>query len=325
MGGREAVVVSGRRVLVTGVAGFIGSHLAEALLDAGNEVVGVDAFVGFHGVAHKHRHLETLRPRPGFTFHELDLRHAPLEPVLDGVDVVVHEAALAGLPTSWADVDSYVTCNITGTARLLEAARHAGVAKFVHASTSSVYGRDAVGDELQQTRPVSPYGVSKLAAEKLVMAYVELHDLPATVLRYFSIYGPRQRPDMAYQIFIEALVDGRPITVFGDGHQSRSNTYVSDCVAATVAAIDGAHVGEVYNVGGGVTLELREAIELIARAVGVTPTVVHGPARRGDQRVTSADFSKARDTFGYQPAVVPAEGLAAQVDWVLAARMQDAA
>lgn len=307
----------GRRMAVTGVAGFIGSHVAEALLDTGAEVVGIDAFVGFDGAAHKHRNLAGLIARPGFTFHELDLREAALDSVLDGVDTVVHEAALAGLPTSWSDVDAYVRCNVTATSRLIEACQRRGVSRFVQASTSSVYGRDAVGDETQETRPISPYGVSKLAAENLVQAHVVINDFPATILRYFSIYGPRQRPDMAYQIFIESLRSGRPLTVFGDGRQSRSNTYVGDCVDGTIRAIDGGHVGEVYNLGGGVTLELLEAIDIIARALDVQPRITHAPARPGDQRVTSADFSKAWETFGYRPRVMPMEGLANQVRWVM--------
>lgn len=302
---------------VTGVAGFIGSHVAEALLDAGADVVGIDAFVGFHGAEHKRRNLAGLLATPGFTFHELDLRDADLDSVLEGVDTVIHEAALAGLPTSWADVDAYVRCNVTGTSRLIEACQRRGVGRFLHASTSSVYGRDAVGDETQETNPISPYGVSKLAAEKLVQAHVVVNDFPATILRYFSIYGPRQRPDMAYRIFIEALLSDRPLTVFGDGRQSRSNTYVGDCVDGTIRAIDGGHVGEVYNLGGGVSLELLEAIDIIAQTMDVRPRITYSPGRPGDQRVTSADFSKARETFGYRPRVKPTEGLANQVRWVM--------
>ncbi len=306
-----------RRVAVTGAAGFIGSHLAEALLDTGAEVVGIDAFVGFDGAAHKHRNLAGLLTRPGFTFRELDLREDELDEVLEGVDTVVHEAALAGLPTSWSDVDAYVGCNVTGTSRLIQACQRQGISRYVHASTSSVYGRDAVGDESQPTRPISPYGVSKLAAENLVQAHVIVNDFPATILRYFSIYGPRQRPDMAYQIFIESMLAGRPLTVFGDGRQSRSNTYVGDCVDGTMRAIEGGHVGEVYNLGGGVCMELLEAIDIIARTLGVRPRISHTAARAGDQRVTHADFSKARETFGYRPGVEPTEGLANQVRWAM--------
>lgn len=303
--------------MVTGVGGFIGSHVAEALLAAGHDVVGVDAFVGFYPRSLKERHLAGLQRSPRFVLHEVDLRHDDLRPVLDGADVVVNEAALAGLPTSWADVGAYMGCNVTGLSRLIEAARDTGVSRFVHASTSSVYGSDAVGDETQPLRPISPYGVSKLAAEHLLLAHVRVHDFPATIVRYFSIYGPRQRPDMAYHIFIEAMRAGRSITVFGDGLQSRSNTFVADCVRGTLAAIDGAAVGDVYNIGGGVALQLRDAIDIIGEELGVTPRIVHGPPRPGDQRTTFADCTKAGETFGYTPTVDPRDGLRAQIQWHL--------
>ena len=219
------------RVLVTGVAGFVGSHLAERLLADGQEVVGLDCFTDYYPRPVKERNLVNLLGSPGFEFHELDLRRDDLEPVMSGVDVVVNEAAMAGLMRSWTDLDGYVSCNLLGLERLIQAS--AAVGRFVHISTSSVYGTDAVGDEEAPTRPVSPYGVTKLAAEKLLLAHVEVHGFPGTILRYFSIYGPRQRPDMAYHLFTEAMLDGRPIVVFGDGLQSRSNTFVSDAVAGT--------------------------------------------------------------------------------------------
>lgn len=306
-----------RRIVVTGVGGFIGSHVAEALLVRGDEVVGIEGFVGYYPASLKRQHLQGLLADPGFTLVELDLRSDDPRPALEGADVVVHEAALAGLPTSWSEAAAYVECNVTGLARLIEACRDAGISRFVHASTSSVYGARAVGPEDQPTRPVSPYGVSKLAAEHLLLAHVHVNDFPATILRYFSIYGPRQRPDMAYHIFIEAMRTGRPITVFGDGRQSRSNTFVTDCVRGTVAAIDGGEVGEVYNIGGGVPLELRDAISLIADTLGVKPRTVYAPARPGDQRVTLADWSKAHDAFGFTPSVSPSEGVAKQVRWHL--------
>lgn len=307
-----------RRVLVTGAAGFIGSHLVEALLAAGNDVIGIDAFVDSYSQARKCRNLEVARTHPGFTFGEVDLRTDELRPWLEDVDVVVNEAAFAGLPRSWTDLDAYVGCNVLAVERLVTAALASEVDRFVQVSTSSVYGFDAVGDETTPTRPVSPYGITKLAAEQLVQAHVLAHDLPATILRYFSIYGPRQRPDMAYHIFVERLRRGQPLTVYGDGRQSRSNTYVDDCVRGTVAAIDGAEVGEVYNVGGGEEIELLEAIEVLADALGTVARIEHGPPRIGDQRRTCADTSRARDAFGYVAQVSPAEGLRRQVEWHLA-------
>lgn len=305
------------RVLVTGAAGFIGSHLAETLVAQGHEVVGLDAFTEAYPRPYKERNLRRLRGHARFTFAELDLRTDPLDAVLEGVDVVINEAAIAGLPRSWTDVATYVDCNVSGLARLIDASNRAGIDRFVQISTSSVYGANACGDEELPKAPVSPYGISKLAAEHLVLAHVQANDLPATILRYFSIYGPRQRPDMAYHIFTERLRAGQPLSIFGDGRQSRSNTYVADCVAGTIAAIEGGEIGEVYNIGGGVVLELHEAIDLIAAELGVKPTLVHEAARPGDQRRTFADTAKARDTFGYRPTTEPAEGLRNQIAWHL--------
>ena len=307
-------------VLVTGAAGFIGSHLCEALLAAGHGVVGIDAFLDYYARDRKERNLDGLRGRPGFAFHELDLRAAPLEPVLDGVDAVVHAAAMPGLVRSWVDMETYTSCNVLAVQRLCEASARTGLRRFVHVSTSSVYGTDAVGDETTPLRPVSPYGVTKLAAEHLVLAYHSEFGLPVSVLRYFSIYGPRQRPEMAYAAFTEALLDGRPLSVFGDGGQSRSNTYVSDCVAGTVAALDRGAAGEIYNIGGGEEIKLLDAIGIIADELGVEPRLDFQPARVGDQRRTAADVAKARRELGYDPVVGPDEGLRRQVAWHVAER-----
>jgi UDP-glucuronate 4-epimerase len=304
-----------QRILVTGAAGFVGSHLSEALLAGGHHVVGVDAFTTSYSRWLKERNLLSLRQSPNFEFVELDLRHDDLDPVLEGIDTVVNEAAYPGLPRSWTDLEAYVACNLLAVARLIDAGTKAGIRRFVQASTSSVYGENAIGDEQQSTRPVSPYGMSKLAAEQLLLAHVYAHGFPATILRYFSIYGPRQRPDMAYHIVIEALRHGRPVTIFGDGHQSRSNTFVSDCVAGTIAAIGGAELGEIYNIGGGVRIELLEAVKIISQELGCEPLLHHAPPRAGDQRVTEADTTKAREAFGYVPLIEPERGLRAQVHW----------
>jgi nucleoside-diphosphate-sugar epimerase len=308
---------SRKRVLVTGVAGFVGSNLAEALVAQGHEVVGIDAFTDSYPRWYKERNLRALRTSTAFRFHELDLRTASLDPVLQDVDTVFNEAAFPGLPRSWTELEAYVSCNLLAVARLIDACTRQGVRRFVQASTSSVYGEFAVGDEHMPTRPISPYGVSKLAAESLLLAHVHAHGFPAVILRYFSIYGPRQRPDMAYHIFIEALRLGRPVTVFGDGRQSRSNTFIDDCVAGTLAAATAGEVGEIYNIGGGTPLELREALAMIADLIGRPPRVISADGRSGDQRTTRADTSKARDELGYVPAISPERGLAAQVRWHL--------
>lgn len=308
------------RLVITGAAGFIGSHLVEALLAAGHEVVGLDAFIDYYGRHVKEANIAGARADSRFEFHEVDLRTAPLEPLVDGADAVVHLAAMPGLVRSWNDVELYTTCNLLATHRLIEAILARGVPRLLHASTSSVYGRDAVGDETTPTRPISPYGVTKLAAEHLVLANVATRGLDASIVRYFSIFGPRQRPDMAYHLFTEALLDRRPITVFGDGEQSRSNTYIDDCVAGTIAAVHGAATGEIYNIAGGEEITLNDAIAVIAGAVGVEPRIERGPARHGDQRRTAADTAKAERAFGYRVTTGAREGLAAQVAWQIARR-----
>ncbi|MGH3925983.1 MAG: NAD-dependent epimerase/dehydratase family protein, partial [Pseudonocardiaceae bacterium] len=254
---------------------------------------------------------------PNFRFYELDLRSDPLDACLEGVDVVVNEAAMPGLPQSWTHFGSYVECNLLTVHRLLDASRRSRIRKFVQISTSSVYGLHACGDESQPPNPVSPYGVTKLAAEHLALAYVRSYDVPATILRYFSIYGPRQRPDMAYHIFIEALKNDQPVTVYGDGLQSRSNTFISDCVRGTMQAIHGAEVGEVYNIGGGEPITLTDALAWIAECMGREPMIVRAPSRPGDQRHTMAETGKARAAFGYSPRVSPRWGLLAQIEWQL--------
>jgi nucleoside-diphosphate-sugar epimerase len=226
------------RIVVTGAAGFIGSTLAEALIAIGHEVIGLDAFIPYYPRPMKEANLVALADTAGFSFGEVDLRTDDLDPWLDGVDAVVHEAAMAGLMRSWTDLELYTSCNILATNRLIEAARLAGVKRFVLASTSSVYGTEAVGDEDMALEPSSPYGITKLAAEKLVLAHVAQHGLPGTIIRYFSIYGPRQRPDMAYHRFIEAMLDRRPITVYGDGEQTRSSASIVPLTASSMYVLE---------------------------------------------------------------------------------------
>ncbi|HEX5014970.1 MAG TPA: NAD-dependent epimerase/dehydratase family protein [Candidatus Limnocylindrales bacterium] len=310
------------RLVVTGAAGFIGSHLVEAALDAGHDVVGVDAFIPYYPRSVKTENLAQARAHDRFRLVEADLRTATLGPVVEGADAVIHLAAMPGLPRSWSDFELYATCNIVATERLLEAIRATGVPKLVHVSTSSVYGRLAQGDETLPTRPVSPYGVTKLAAEHLVDAFADAFDIRATILRYFSIYGPRQRPDMAYHRFAEALIEDQPLDVFGDGQSSRTSTYVSDAVNATLAAVDRGKPGARYNIGGGEPITVLEAIDCMAEALGVSPQIRFGDPRAGDQRHTAADTSAARHDLGYRPAVKPRDGLRRQVAWHLERRRE---
>lgn len=308
------------KVMVTGAAGFVGSSLSEALIAAGHDVVGVDCFIPYYDRSVKEANLAGLRASAAFTFHELDLRTADLSAAVDGIDAVVHLAAMPGLAKSWTDVELYSSCNIVATARLVDAVRGRDLHKFVHISTSSVYGSEANGDETMPLRPASPYGVTKLAAEHLVLANVNQFGLPGVILRYFSIYGPRQRPDMGYNLFCEALLDDRPITIFGDGSATRSNTYIDDCVRGTMLGMEKGRIGEAYNIGGGEVIGLLDAIEVIAKEAGVEPKLIFGDKRPGDQKSTAADCSKAADHLGYHATIGPHEGLARQFAWHLARR-----
>jgi nucleoside-diphosphate-sugar epimerase len=300
---------------VTGAAGFIGSHLCEQLLEAGHTVVGLDGFVPYYPRAVKEANLDTALRHPAFRFHDLDLRSAHLDPVLEGVEAVFHLAAMPGLARSWTDFDLYQSCNLTATHRLLEAVcRLPRPPRMIFASTSSVYGRFGSGDESLPTRPVSPYGVTKLAAENLCRAYAEERGLPLVVLRYFSVYGPRQRPDMGYYAFIQSLIHRRPVVVCGDGLQSRGNTFVEDCAAATRAAL-AAPPGEVYNVGGGETANVWEVLAKLEALLGRPAVVRREPPRPGDQRFTAADSGKLSRHLGWRPRVGLNEGLARQVAW----------
>ncbi len=303
------------RCLVTGAAGFIGSHLCERLVSEGHQVIGVDAFIPYYPRPIKERNLRELLTHPAFSFVEADLRTANLAPLLDGVEVVHHEAEMAGLLRSWTEFGQYMTCNLLATQRLLEASLVVGVRHLIHASTSSVYGCEASGDETTPLRPVSPYGVTKLAAEHLVQAYGANFGLPFTILRYFSIYGPRQRPDMGYYIFIDALLHNRPITVFGDGDQTRGNTFVSDCVEANLLAMAHGSTGEVFNIGGGSQVSANQVIEVLETITGRKAKIVHAPPRPGEQRHALADAHKAREVLGWSPKVGIETGLRAQVAW----------
>lgn len=306
-----------KRCMVTGAAGFVGSHLSEALTARGVDVVGVDTFIPYYPREIKENNLATLRTRSNFHFHEIDLRTGSLEPLLDGCEVVFHLAAMPGLMKSWSDFSLYNTCNCDATLRLLEAARAVGLGQFIHVSTSSVYGKEATQGEDARLQPFSPYGITKLAAENLCRAFESNFGLPITILRYFSVYGPRQRPDMAYNILIRTLLTGGTFTMFGDGEQTRSNTYVSDCVKATMLAADkrDAALGQVFNVGGGEIVSLNEVIRRLEELTGKKANIERKPPRPGDQKHTAANIERAKSLLGYTPTTPYAEGLKAQVEW----------
>jgi nucleoside-diphosphate-sugar epimerase len=306
------------KVLVTGVAGFVGSHLAEGLLADGCDVVGIDAFTDYYPRTLKQGNLEAARQHRSFRLVEGRLQDLDLGPLLDGATQVFHLAAQAGVRASWGcHFADYTDHNILATQRLLEACV-AARPRVVYASSSSVYG-DAAELPLREDtrcRPVSPYGVTKLAAEHLGLLYHRGYGLDVVSLRYFTVYGPRQRPDMAFHRFLKAHRDGTEIRVFGDGEQTRDFTFVSDAVAATRSAADRGRAGHVYNIGGGQRVTLNHALSLIAEVAGRPTRVVREETQKGDMRDTFADTSAARRDLGFVPTVSLADGLAREWEWI---------
>jgi UDP-glucuronate 4-epimerase len=308
------------KTLVTGAAGFVGSHTCEALLRLGHEVRGVDALTDYYDPGLKKANLQVLHDWSSFEFTQADLLDADLADLLDGVDVVYHLAAQPGVRASWeTGFAVYAEANVLATQRLLEATRHSAVRRLVYASSSSVYGRAAhyPTDEDTPTRPYSPYGVTKLAAEHLCGLYADNWGVPTVSLRYFTVYGPRQRPDMAMNRFIAAALEDREIRIYGDGEQVRDFTFVEDVVAANLAAGQGEHVppGTVLNVAGGGSITVNALVELLQTVVGRPVRTVPEAPQPGDVRQTGGTVELAGRLLGWQPQVAVPEGLARQVAW----------
>jgi len=307
------------KALVTGAAGFIGSHLTESLLDAGASVTAIDCFSDYYPRAIKEANLEGNRRRHGFRFTETTIQHADLPALLDGVTHVFHLAAQAGVRKSWGkDFTTYTTNNVEATQILLEACVGRPIERFVHASSSSVYGDRAAipmrEDALPQ--PVSPYGVTKMAAEQLGYLYYVNYGVPVAAMRYFTVYGPRQRPDMAFNRFVRAALRDEPITLYGDGEQTRDFTFVADAVAATIAAASRGVPGTAYNIGGGSRVSMNDVIKIIERIAGHPLNVRREDAQKGDMRDTYADTSLARKDLGFAPKVSLEEGIQAEYRWL---------
>jgi nucleoside-diphosphate-sugar epimerase len=316
------------RCLVTGVAGFIGSHLAERLLADGHEVCGIDAFIDYYPRHIKEGNLTGLRSLNRFTFVEGDLLTINLSPLLDGVDWVFHQAAQAGVRASWGhEFSRYVDCNVLATQRLLEALLHVkSLRRFVYASSSSVYGETVTlpVTEAVIPHPISPYGVTKLAAENLCTLYHHNFGLPTVSLRYFTVYGPRQRPDMAFHRFCKAILGGQPIRVYDDGHQTRDFTYISDIVEANIrAASEETSVGEIVNIAGGSRVTLHDVIQLLQEIHGSPINVLFEEKRHGDVRHTFADTRHAEQVMGYHPLVSLRQGLFNEFKYVASLYQRD--
>lgn len=307
------------KVLVTGVAGFIGSHVAEALLERGDSVTGVDCFLDYYPRPVKERNLSGPRNFASFSFVEADLATADLEPLVDGCDAVIHLAAQAGVRASWGqDFRIYVDSNIHATQRLLEACSRPSPPRFVYSSSSSIYGDapDLPTVETTLPRPISPYGVSKLAAEHLCRLYTQAAGVPTISLRYFTVYGPRQRPDMAFHRFLRAQLQGEELQLFDDGEQTRDFTFVGDAVAANVLSIENGAPGGVYNIGGGSRVSVNDVLKIIGELTGREPAVRRHDKQRGDVRDTHAAADAAREQLLWTPKTTLREGLAAELDWL---------
>jgi nucleoside-diphosphate-sugar epimerase len=308
------------RVLVTGAAGFIGSHLSERLLDDGCDVIGVDCLTDYYDPAIKQANLTRLLDEPAFEFRALDLAEDSLDGLLDGVSHVIHLAGQPGVRLSFGDgFATYVRQNVLATQRLLEEAVRGGVDRFAYASSSSVYG-DAPAyptHEHSPLAPVSPYGMTKLATEELAKVYLRNFDVPVVGLRFFTVYGPRQRPDMAFTRFLTRAVAGEALPIYGTGRQIRDFTYVDDIVRGTILAADRGRPGAAYNLGGGHPVELREALDLMSELLGKPVALDWQPSGTGEAGRTGCDGALARDDLGFEAKVPLATGLAAQLEWVL--------
>ncbi len=303
------------KALVTGCAGFIGSHLTEKLLQGDFEVIGIDCFTDYYSREIKEENLENCLNNSNFEFIEEDITTLSEFPK---VDYVFHQAAQAGVRKSWGkEFQIYVDNNILATQRLLEFYKEMEIKKFVYASSSSVYGDTELPmREDKRLKPISPYGVSKLAAENLCYLYWKNFNVPTVSLRYFTVYGERQRPDMAFHKFIKSIMDGEELSVFGDGEQTRDFTYVGDIVESNLLAAKSDVVGEILNVGGGSRVSVNYLINLLEKLLDKKANVRYTEKQKGDVRDTLADTNKVEEELGWKPETSIEEGLRRQIEWM---------
>ena len=302
------------KVLVTGAAGFIGSHITRELSQSGYEVLAIDALIETtYSAEIKKRRWSQMQSLRNVQFSNLDLSQIDISNLLQGVDVLINLAAMPGLQKSWEEFPKYLSSNVQLTQNILQGICKNPQIKLIQISTSSVYGLYAKCDEFGEIKPVSPYGVTKFAAEELIRAYAANFDFQFCILRYFSVYGPGQRPEMAYAKFIQRISDGLPIDVYGDGQQIRTNTFITDCVHGTLNAIERFKNGETYNISGDFEVSLLEAISIIENHLGSRAVINFQPKVYGDQLETNGDHSKATLEFDYVPKIKPFEGLELQV------------
>ncbi|QPA31752.1 NAD-dependent epimerase/dehydratase family protein [Thermaerobacillus caldiproteolyticus] len=308
------------KILVTGAAGFIGSHLCEKLLEnEQNIVIGIDCLIGPTPSSLKQFNLDKLVSHPRFTLILQDLLSTNLPELLKDVDVIYHLAGMPGVRTSWGkDFESYTIHNISSTQRLLEACKGLPIQQFIYASTSSVYGeKDGKVSESMEPSPLSPYGITKLTGEHLCRVYQTNFHIPTVILRYFTVYGPRQRPDMAFHRFIKQILAEQPITIFGDGTQSRDFTYISDCVKGTAAVLGNTNIiGKTINIGGKERASVNEVIELLECLTGKKAIQHYTKTTIGEPKHTWADISTAQRYLHYSPEVALKEGLQKEIEYI---------
>jgi len=307
------------KCLITGVAGFIGSHLAERLIKLGYEVIGIDCFTDYYSRDIKQKNISGLIKNKTFKFIEKNLLEIEFEEILENVQYIFHHAAQAGVRPSWGNnFKVYADNNILATQKLLEAAKGHKIKKFIYASSSSVYGdvEELPVKETTPPRPISPYGVTKLAGENLCYLYWKNFGIPIVSLRYFTVYGPGQRPDMAFHKFINAINSNQEIIIYGDGNQTRDFTYISDVVEANILAMEKNIIGEIFNIGGGTRINLNETIGLLEKIMNRKAKLKFIEEQKGDMRHTFADTTKARKMLGYNSTVGIEEGLRQEVRWL---------